>query len=292
MKHPFPKYIFAVLLFGSNGIFASMISLNSYEIVLLRSMLGFFFMASVFFFGKNKPTLLHKKKSFLFLTIAGIATGASWMLLYEAYKRIGVSIATLCLYFGPAIVMALSPLLFKEKLTRRKTVSFLLVLLGMVLINGQLAGNGGNIMGLLFGLLSAVTYALAVSCNKCAKDLTGLENTTIQLFFAFLTTALFVGVTKGFALRILPEDILPILMLGLVNTGIGCYCYLSSMNVLPMQTVAICGYLEPLSAVIFSVLFLHETMLPMQIVGAVLILGGAVFGELKQKTPKGLTQTS
>lgn len=292
MKHPFSKYIFAVLLFGSNGIFASMISLSSYEIVLLRSMLGFLFMITIFFLGKNKLTLLRKRKSFLLLTIAGVATGASWMLLYEAYRRIGVSIATLCLYFGPAIVMAISPILFKEKLTRRKTVSFLLVLLGMVLINGQLAGNGKNIPGLFLGLLSAVTYALAVSCNKCAKDLTGLENTMIQLFFAFLTTAFFVGATRGFALKILPSDIPPILMLGLVNTGIGCYCYLSSMNVLPMQTVAICGYLEPLSAVIFSVLFLHETMLPLQIVGAAFILGGAVFGELNQKMSKGLTQTS
>lgn len=44
-------------------------------------------------------------------------------------------------------------------------------------------------------------------------------------------------------------------------------------------TVAVCGYLEPLSAVLFSVLFLKEQMLPLQIIGAVLILGGALFSE-------------
>lgn len=44
--------------------------------------------------------------------------------------------------------------------------------------------------------------------------------------------------------------------------------------------VAICGYLEPLSAVLFSVFFLKETMSYEQITGAVLILGGAIFGEL------------
>ena len=43
-----------------------------------------------------------------------------------------------------------------------------------------------------------------------------------------------------------------------------------------MQTVAICGYLEPLSAVLFSVAFLKEAMLPLQIVGTVLIIGGAM----------------
>ena len=69
------------------------------------------------------------------------------------------------------------------------------------------------------------------------------------------------------------------LLLGLVNTGVGCYCYFSSIGDLPAQSVAICGYLEPLSAVLLSVLILHETMAPLQILGAVLIIGGAVFGE-------------
>ena len=75
------------------------------------------------------------------------------------------------------------------------------------------------------------------------------------------------------------------LILGLFNTGIGCYFYFSSIGKLPVQTVAICGYLEPLSAVVFSVIVLHETMLPIQILGAALIIGGAVSSELvKRKT--------
>ena len=71
-----------------------------------------------------------------------------------------------------------------------------------------------------------------------------------------------------------------ILILGIFNTGIGCYFYFSSIGDLPVQTVAICGYLEPLSAVVFSVLFLGESMTIVQVVGAMLILGGAAFGEL------------
>ncbi|MBQ8748040.1 MAG: DMT family transporter, partial [Clostridia bacterium] len=69
----------------------------------------------------------------------------------------------------------------------------------------------------------------------------------------------------------------------LLNTGIGCYFYFSSIGKLPVQTVAICGYLEPLSAVVFSVIFLKETMLPIQIIGAVLIIGGAMLGEYRKK---------
>ena len=68
----------------------------------------------------------------------------------------------------------------------------------------------------------------------------------------------------------------------MLNTGAGCYFYFSSIGNLPVQTVAVCGYLEPLSAVIFSGIFLKETMLPVQMAGAVFIIGGAVYGELKR----------
>ena len=83
-------------------------------------------------------------------------------------------------------------------------------------------------------------------------------------------------------MHIAPTSMVPILILGLLNTGIGCYFYFSSIGKLKVQTVAICGYLEPLSAVLFSVAFLKETMLPLQIIGAVLIIGGAMYSELKK----------
>ncbi|MCH5198328.1 MAG: DMT family transporter [Oscillospiraceae bacterium] len=113
--------------------------------------------------------------------------------------------------------------------------------------------------------------------NKKAKDITGLENAALQLIISFLTAAFFVGSKQGFAINIPQSSILPIFILGLLNTGIGCYFYFSSIRKLPVQTVAVCGYLEPISAVLFSVFLLKEIMQPLQIMGAILILGGAVF---------------
>ncbi len=207
--------------------------------------------------------------------------GASWMFLYEVYSRIGVSIASLLYHCGPVIVMALSPLLFGERLTLCKMAGFLSVLVGVVLVNGRALQNGGDVFGIACGLLSAVSYAVMVICNKKAKEITGLENATLQLAAAFLTVALFVGLTRGVAMEIPQGSLLPLLVLGLLNTGVGCYFYFFSIGRLPVQTVAICGYLEPLSAVVFSDLFLKETLLPLQMVGAALILGGAIFSERK-----------
>lgn len=283
MKTSYLKYIFALLLFGSNGIVASLIHLSSYEIVLLRTLLGSLLLIAIFFIAREKLTFYKYKTQSIFLAVSGIAMGTSWIFLYEAYDEIGVSLASLAYYCGPVIVMMLSPILFGEKLTRIKVCSFLVVLVGIFLVNGTAFENGVSLWGLACGLLSAICYSLMVMFNKKAKDITGLENSMLQLFVAFLTVAIFVSIKQGYRMEIDTQSIIPILVLGLLNTGIGCYFYFSSIGKLPVQTVAICGYLEPLSAVLFSVIFLKETMLPIQIIGAVLIIGGAMLGEYRKR---------
>lgn len=279
MKKSYIKYFTALLLFGSNGIVASLINLSSYEIVLLRTLIGSALLMAIFSLGRGKLTFYKNRRQFLFLCISGIAMGTSWMFLYEAYARIGVSISSLLYYCGPVIVMALSPMLFKEKLTAVKVVGFAAVLCGVFLVNGNAFDGGGDTFGIFCGIMSAVMYSFMVIFNKKAKDITGLENSMLQLLISFLTVAVFVGIKQGFVMEIEPSSILPILILGLVNTGIGCYFYFSSIGDLPVQTVAICGYLEPLSAVLFSFLFLKEAMMQVQMIGAALIIGGAMFGE-------------
>lgn len=160
-----------------------------------------------------------------------------------------------------------------------KLIGFAAVLCGVFLVNGKALGNGTNAFGLFCGIMSAVMYAIMVIFNKKAKDIIGIENSMVQLTVSFLTVAVFVAGKQGCVMKIDPADILPILFLGLINTGIGCYCYFSSIGNLPVQMVAICGYLEPLSAVVFSLLFLEEVMMQVQAAGAVLILAGAMFGE-------------
>ena len=283
MKKSYIKYFTALLLFGSNGIVASFIHLSSYEIVLLRTFIGSVLLIALFFLTRNKLTFYKHKKDSIFLTLSGIAMGTSWMFLYEAYAQIGVSIASLCYYCGPVIVMALSPILFKEKLTAVKIIGFTAVLAGIFLVNGNAFDAGGNGWGIFCGLMSALMYAMMVICNKKARRIQGMESAALQLFISFLTVFVFVLFKQGLAVHISTEDIIPMLILGLVNTGIGCYFYFSSIGKLPVQTVAICGYLEPLSAVLFSVAFLHERLSLLQIVGAVCIIGGAVFSELSSK---------
>ena len=280
MNWAFIKYTAALLLFGSNGVVAAGIALSSYEIVFLRTLIGSLLLIGLFIIMRGKLTIFKNTRQFAYLAASGAAMGASWMFLYEAYQQIGVSLSSLLYYCGPVIVMMLAPLLFREKLTRQKTAGFLAVLVGLVLVNGQALFAETISIGLFCGAMSAVMYAVMVIFTKKAVHTNGLENPMMQLFFSFLTVAVFTWAVKGFAFEIAGGDVLPILFLGAVNTGIGCYLYFSSIGRLDVQTVAVCGYLEPLSAVVFSVLLLGEVLVPVQIFGAVLLLGGAALGGL------------
>ena len=210
--------------------------------------------------------------------------GASWLFLFEAYVQTGVSIATLCYYCGPVIVMIFSPMIFKERMTAAKVIGFLAVLLGMVCVNAQTLLQGSFSWGLIFGILAACMYAFMVIFNKKAVSITGLENPMWQLIISFITVAIFLGLRQGLSVKLTFSNLLPILFLGVVNTGVGCYFYFSSIGDLPVQTVAIGGYLEPLSALFFSAALLGEALSLVQVVGAVLILGGAAYGQLSRST--------
>jgi drug/metabolite transporter (DMT)-like permease len=274
------KYIVALLLFGSNGIIASHISLSSYDIVFTRTLIGSLFLILVFVFSKQQVRFLKNKAHLLYLVISGVAMGASWMFLYEAYVQIGVSLATLAYYCGPIIVMVLSPLLFGEKMASAKLLGFLAVVIGMLCVNGQALLQGSASWGLIFGILSAVTYAIMVIFNKKAVSISGLENPMWQLIISFVTVGIFVGLKQGYSIDVMHGNLAPILILGVVNTGIGCYFYFTSIGELPVQSVAIGGYIEPLSALLFSAALLGERLSMIQFAGAALILGGAAFGEL------------
>lgn len=273
------KFIISLLIFGSNGLVASLISLSSNEIVFLRTFIGGIFLLAILLYQKKPLASLKNKRHFFFVVMSGVSMGISWLFLYEAYKCTGVSLATLIYYCGPVFVMILSPVLFKESFTTAKVFGFAAVLLGMLCVNiNSLAGEGFS-KGILFSLLGAVFFALMTVLNKEGFSITGIENSAISILASCATAAVFTAVRYGISFEIPAGSIAPIIFIGLINTGLGCYLYFSSMSSLPAQTVSVSGYLEPLSALVFSALFLHETLLPLQLLGAFLIIGGAAFGE-------------
>lgn len=97
---------------------------------------------------------------------------------------------------------------------------------------------------------------------------------------AFVVVFIYTLCTEG--LPYITESDLPyIAIIGFINTGLAYLLYFSGVQKLSGQTVALISYLDPISALLFSAFLLREVMSPVQIVGAALIIGGALLGEIK-----------
>lgn len=283
-------FVAAMLIFGSNGVFASMLEMSGAQLVLLRTLIGGAVLLIIILISRSrtpKEVLLREKWRLLF---AGVCLGANWALLFEAYNLMNVSLATLTYYTAPVLVLVLAPLVLKERQNGLAYLGMAVVIVGMLLVVGTDFGEGGvSATGLIVGLGSAVFYAMLMLVNKQITGVSGLNLTFIEIVIAAVILLPYVFATSGGVP--LPTDargIFELLFLCTVNTGFACWLYFSSMNRLPAKAVALMGYFDPVSALIFSAVFLDERLSGVQLAGAVLVLAGALVGQFR---PRRFTKT-
>lgn len=192
-----------------------------------------------------------------------------------------VSLATLTYYTAPVMVLVLAPFVLGEKQNGRAYLGMAVVALGMLLAVGTDFGEGGvTATGLAVGLGSAVFYAGLMLVNRKISGVSGLNLTFYEIIIAAVILLPYVFATSGGVP--LPRDgrgIFALLFLCTVNTGFACWLYFSRMNRLPAKAVALLGYFDPVSALIFSAVFLDERLSAIQVAGAVLVLAGALVGQ-------------
>ena len=279
----------SMFIFGTLSPFVRNISVTSGELALYRAVLaavciGFFLLTR-----RQAMDLKAIRKELVLLLISGGAMGFNWILLFEAYKYTTVSVATLSYYFAPVIVTAACPILFREKLTRKQVICFIMSTVGLVLITvtGDMTAGGRDLIGIGFGLGAAVLYASVVLLNKFIKNVAGIHRTFLQFLAAILVLIPYVACTGGVTLDTLDTTgWICLLTVGLIHTG-GAYClYFSSLAHLPGQKAAILSYIDPLVAVLISVTVLGEAIGPLQILGGGLILGFTLWNELPGRKGK------
>lgn len=273
----------SMTIFGTLGLFVRNISVSSGELALYRAVLAALLLTGFFVLSKQHIPLSKVKKEIPLLLASGVAMGINWILLFQAYKYTTVSAATLSYYFAPVIVTVVCPFLFREKLTMKQIICFIMSTVGLVLIIGIGDVHGdSNIIGILFGLGAAVFYATVILLNKFIKKVEGIHRTFLQFIAAIITLTPYVLCTSGITLGSLNNiGWINLLIVGLVHTGITYCMYFSSLKELPGQKVAILSYIDPLIAVLISVTVLGETMTISQVIGGMLILGFTLWNELK-----------
>lgn len=276
------QLIISMTIFGTIGLFVREIAVSSGELALYRAILAAVLITGYLVVTRQKIDAKAIRKEIPVLLGSGVAMGVNWILLFEAYRYTTVSVATLSYYFAPVIVIILSPILFREKLTKKQIICFVMSTIGLVMIiDVTNIGEGSfQLMGILFGLGAAVFYAMVILLNKFIKGVSGIHRTLLQFFAAILVLIPYVCFTGGIHLGTLNgKGWICLLIVGLVHTGITYCMYFSSLKDLSGQEAAILSYIDPLVAVVVSVLVLKEGISWLQLLGGGLVLGFTIWNE-------------
>ena len=280
--------IVSMAIFGTIGLFVRNISVSSGELALYRAVLAVILLTGYLVVTKQKIPFAKIKKEIPLLLASGIAMGINWILLFEAYKYTTVSVATLSYYFAPVLVTIACPIIFREKMTGKQVLCFVMSTVGIVLITGSDLFTGGgtgggskNLLGIFFGLGAAVFYATVILLNKFIKNVAGIHRTFLQFLAAISILVPYVALTGGCTLGSLDgKGWVCLLIVGLIHTGLTYCMYFSSLKELPGQKAAILSYIDPLVAVFASVLIMGEPLGAIQALGGALILGFTAWNEL------------
>ena len=297
------KMIGSMAVFGTLSLFVKGIELTSKEIAFFRAVIAFCFLSLVLLVRRlyrsrkqgNEEARYERQdnerrktsKQILCLLLSGGFIGLNWICLFEAYNFVPVSIATLCYYVQPILVLLFSAVLFRERLHRKQVLCFVVSTIGLLCVL-NVTGGSVNLTGVAFGLSAAVLYACVVLMNKAVKNMDDMEKTVWQFLGAIVTVLPYILLTGGFSLAALTTGgLVRLLVLGIFHTGV-CYClYFSSIGQLTGQQVSIYGYIDPLVAILISFTILQEHTEPIQMLGGALILSATFVNECSwQGRPK------
>lgn len=276
--------ILAMTIWGTVGIFVRNINLPSPETAFFRALLAVIFLIFYMAIKKQKVALRDIKAKLPVLALSGTVLALNWIFLFQAYKYTTVSIATICYYFAPVLVMILCPIIFREKLSKLQIICFVMATAGLVLTTeiGNAEQMGNNVTGIVYGILAACFYAMVIILNKFIKGIDSMNRTFLQLFVAAIVMFPYVMFTEGFHMNQLSTNgIISLLIVGIVHTGIAYLLYFPAVKELSGQKTAILSYIDPLIAVAASVFILGEAITAYQLLGGLLILGFTCVNEIK-----------
>ena len=218
----------AMVVFGTIGIFRRYIDLPSGMLAMSRGFIGTLYLIIFVMVTKKGISKENIKKNALPLVLSGIFIGFNWILLFEAYNYTSVAVATLCYYMAPIIVIAVSPIILKEKLSGKKIICVGVAVTGMVLVSGVVEMEGfklSEIKGVLLGLGAAMLYATVVLINKKIRDIGPYDKTIVQLASAGSVMLVYTLLVE----KVAREDftlvaVIMLLIVGVLHTGV-CYAW-------------------------------------------------------------------
>lgn len=266
----------AAAAYGTNPAFAVPLyedGMNPNTVLLFRYVLGIPLLALLM--GCRKMSFKIPLKSVGQTVILGLLMAVSSLTLFESYNYMNSGIASTLLFVYPVMVALIMIFFFHEKNGPSLYICLAVMFLGLFFLVNPADGFNLSPFGCLLVMISALTYALYIVMVNVSKRLKEIPTTKLLfyvLIWGSLLFALNILVGNPFTAPKASHEWWNLIALSVIPTLLSLACTTLAIQLIGSTPTAILGSLEPVSAVLLSVFFLHQPISIYEIIGGSLIV--------------------
>jgi drug/metabolite transporter (DMT)-like permease len=263
----------AMLMSGTIGWLVVSSQQSAFNVVFFRCIFGGATLALVCaVLGLFRRKLFSWKMVGLAL-LGGAAIVANWVLLFAAYSRASISMATAVYNTQPFMLVALGAIVFRERISASTVLWLVLAFIGLVFVvkvePAVLAVPGQYLVGIGYAVGAAAMYAVS---SIITKHLKGTPPHLIALIQVSLGVVMLAPLVRFDALPATGVQWLELVVLGVVNTGLMYVLLYGAIQKLPTSMTGALSFIYPVVAIIVDRIAFGQTLAWIQVLGAVLIL--------------------
>ncbi|MRX35290.1 DMT family transporter [Aminobacter sp. MDW-2] len=263
----------AMVISGTIGLFVVLSGQPVMDVVFWRCAFGAITLLIVCAaLGLFRPEVMTRRQ-IGWAAAGGVAIVSNWILLFAAFPRASISIATAVYNTQPFMLVALGATLFGERLTLTK-LSWLGIAFGGMLLIVQSKPDAGAVgtdylSGILLALGAAFFYAIAAIITKKLKGVPPHLIALIQVTVGILMLAPF---ANSAALPVDAKTWTLLVAVGVVHTGVMYILLYGAIQKLPTNLVGALSFIYPVVAILADFLAFGHRLQPLQLLGAAAIL--------------------
>lgn len=268
--------VFAALCWGLSGGIGGMLMADGWDpfvVSFYRGAIGLLFVL-VWLALRPRGSGLSDRRLWFWSAIAGLGVAGNFAFYFVSIAEASVAVAATLVYCAPVFVYLVSFALRLERPTLGKWAAIAMVMVGVVLLTRVYETGAGSVtlIGAGAGLLSGLSYAVFIFGFKYAAP-HGTPQAILVIAFAALVSILIWPGDAGQVIGVLSTPSWPLFaVLGVLGAGLSFIFYIVGLNHTAPAVASIVAMVEPVTASLFGVVVLHESLVAMQLVGMGLIL--------------------
>jgi drug/metabolite transporter (DMT)-like permease len=268
--------ILAALSWGLSGGIAGILIARGWDpfvVSFYRGAIGLVFVL-VWLALRPHGSGLANHRLWFWSAIAGVGVAGNFTFYFVSITEGNVAVAATLMYCAPVFVYLISFVLRLEKPTALKRIAIVTVVIGIMLLTRIYEINASSItlIGVGAGLLSGLSYAVFIFGFKYAAPHGSPQAILVIAFTALVAMLIWPGETGRVVGTLSTSSWLMLAALGIFGAGLSFVLYIVGLNHTTPAIASIVAMVEPVTASLFGVMVLGESLVGSQVVGMTLII--------------------